>query len=399
MTLAAGMMGRRPFLGLAALTFLGCGTSPETRPGAHPYNPGVGGGAGVGGGTGEGEVVYKFKKRVDLPAKFTADLRFAGSNILVLSAPGNEGITPSDNNYLVELNPAFKTKITLDIPDGAPVNKFTPLSSSYGVVTAMDGLYEHQMSLGGQPRPIPFPEGVSHATGSLRVGNKLFVATANLIGPSAYADGTLQVYDLADDGSILDNTRRSYPTSGKNPTGLALLSDGSLLVLSSGDRTENAEAFLDWFDPLEEDEEKIKKDTLFLGQMTAQLMGEIAIENNIAVIGSSDNSGRVLSVEVIAREILSQAVLDDEKEQYHSSIKIRGGRAFVTDFNTGKVYILEALTLAWLQTLDFREDLNIPKVNDQGKPVAAEAGPSVFIDDYFVQTFARGAAIYAQVAV
>lgn len=374
-------MSRRAFLATAVggtlAAIVGCGGEDTYVDGG--MRPVPDGGADAGASTYQLEAGY-----VRLPCRFPADLDLrTGSSVAALCTSG--GTQPGDHNHLAQFNPAATARpilssVSRDIEDveGRFLNQFTELSASFGVVTANDGLYEVPLSGSGTPRHIPFPAGVTYATGALRVGNKLFVATANLNG-TAYDTGTLQIYDLAADGSILDGTRRSRNTSRRNPTGLTLLSDGSVLVLNSGDYTPSARASLDFFDP--DSETLLQDDTIALGSLTAQNMGEIAVEGDTAVIGSADGTGRVLRVNLATGEVTTQTLAGT---QFHSSIKATGGRALVTDFNSGLLTLLDLLTGGILQTFNLREVLSVPS----GQNV--EAGPSEVFAGAFIQAIPYG---------
>lgn len=373
-------MTRRAFLATTAgifATLAGCGGEDTYVDGGRRPVPD--------GGTNAGTSTYQLETGyLSLACRFPADLDLrTGNSVAALCTSG--GSQPGDHNHLARFNPAATARPILssvlkDIEDvdGRFLNQFTELSASFGVVTANDGLYEVPLSGSGSPRHIPFPAGVTYATGALRVGDKLFVATANLNG-AAYDTGTLQIYDLAADGSILDGTRRSRNTSRRNPTGLTLLSDSSILVLNSGDYTPSATASLDFFDP--DDETLIAEDTIELGALTAQNMGEIAVEGDTAVIGTADGTGRVLRVNLATGEVATQTLAGT---RFHSSIKTTGGRALVTDFNSGLLTLLDLLTGGILQTFNLREALGVPS----GQNV--EAGPSEVFAGAFIQAIPYG---------
>jgi len=379
-------LSRRSFLGvmggLAATALVGCGSNETIAPdgGIHPQ---VDGGGGTDSGADAGTLTYRIETGyAQLPCQYPSDLDAYTGKILTVCTPG--GSMPGDNNQISQFDPAsaarpIPSSTLLDLEDvsGRSLNKLSQLSATLGVVTANDGLYEVRLTGAGLPRFITFPSGTTYATGALRVGNKLFVTTANLdVASSTYNPGTLQIYDLATDGSILETTRRSIPTSRKNPTGLALRNANTLVVLNSGDYSPMAASSLDLIDPATE----AISNTIPLGTLTAQNTDKIALspDGDTAVIGSADGTGRVLFVNLQTGAVTPQIL---SGTQFHSSIRIGDGRVFVTDFNTGLLTILDLATQAVLQSLNLMTD---------------QAGPSELLGHDLIQAMPYGAVrVYA----
>lgn len=391
MVATQGMIARRSFLGLTGLALLNC-LSPETvKPAGKPFpNPGVGGEAGTGGDDRADDGVSSYQLEtgyLELPCKYAADLDRHGGSVLALCTTG--GSKAGDHGHLAVFDAAsamrpIPSSLFKDIEEvpGRFLNQVIPISEALCVVTANDGFYEVPLTGSGSPRFIPFPAGVTYGAGGVRVGKKLFLATANLNG-STYDAGGIQIYDLAADDSILENTRRSRATSRKNPTGFSILPDEKVMVVNSGDYTPGSQASLDFFNPETETLDK----TVPLGTATLQNSGEAANEDGIAVLGTADGSGRVFYVDLNTGEIVTRTL---SGTQFHSSVKISNGRVLVTDFNSGLLTLLDLLTGGVLQTFDLREELGIAADEN------VEAGPSEVVDGQFIQAIPYGAVrVYA----
>lgn len=340
---------RRNFLGLGGLTALsliGCGGEGAK----------IKGGAGTGGAdTGiETERPMDFRLEANfaqLPCRYPADLEGYKSRILALATPPGE--TTGDHNHLARFNPngsgPLLSSIFRDIEEvgGRRLNQFFQISDDWGAITANDGFYTFPLSGSGSPHFVSFPEGVSMGNGLQRIGNKLFVATSNgLINPDGvtvtFGTGQIQIYDLAADGSLLNETPRSRNTSRRNPTGLAVR--GSQLVIlnsapygsvSTGSLGEGSVDLMN---------ASVVR-TIVLGDLYAQVSGEIALseDGNTAVIGTADGSGRVILLNLETEDPTSLTL---PGTTFHSSVKVDRNLAYVTDYGredlgTGSVTVLD----------------------------------------------------------
>jgi hypothetical protein len=279
-----------------------------------------------------------------------------------------------ERNHIVEIVPSSDPRSFLDLPNAEElfVGGIALVSSDVAMVTG-DQLY--QISLADKTYlPISLASNPMRSNGALRAGNKLFVTASHPIS----LVGALNVYDLSSDGTIT-GTGRAIATVGSNPTGLA--ERGSeIIVLHTGDYGPNSLAHLSFFDF----DGRRTRDALLLGAMTAQNSGTIAItsDGNTAIIGTSDNSGRVFLVDLAEGKVMTSLNLPKAVRSFHSSI-VTGevdGRdyAFVTDYNSGLLMIL-----------DVEDRTFLPSIN----LVTDRAGPSLFHNGELIQTIPNAAVL------
>ena len=147
----------------------------------------------------------------------------------------------------------------------------------------------------------------------------------------------------------------------------------NLLVLNSGSPLGNTRASLDRVDMATE---RIVQ-TIPLGPLGAQLCGEIALtpDGSEAVIGTSDDSGRLLFVNLASGSVTVQNL---PGSRFHSSLQMNPVRGwlYVTDFNSGTVSVI-GRNRSLLGTL--------PLVANGG------AGPSRLVGEVLVQAVPYGA--------
>jgi hypothetical protein len=294
------------------------------------------------------------------------------------------GGEPGDRNHLFDFDPASATRpipssprLELPATDGRFLNHLAKRpTGSRAVLTANDGLYDLLLGAAPTQRYIAFPSGNNFAGGAVYAGDKLFVAAANATvngdGTMTFGTGRVLVYSLSGSGVIQESTMRSIPTTGKNPTGLALRGGSTLVVLNSGPFGAGARASLDLIDVATESVTR----TIDLGTFTGQVSAEVALteDGNMAVIGSADDSR--LTVVDLNSGFLYPTTLPGT--QFHSSVKIDDdlGILYVTDFNAGSVTVLNLATRAIIQSLLLG---------------SGEAGPSEIYDGALIQSIPYGA--------
>jgi hypothetical protein len=401
--LNSALVTRRGFLatlgGLSALSLTGCGSSQGTGQGTEPSGasgyPGSGldGGLGAGGGAGghagidsgidaQGVDAHPSRFRLDadfarLPSHYSSDLAFYESRILGVATAGGPEI--GDRNHLFTFDPAASVPIEsyseLDLSGtaGRFLNGLVTRMGGQGIVTANDGFFEFGLGSPHSQRFLPFPTGTSYGGGALYAGGKLFMAAANLNGVD-YDPGAILIYDVDGAGAVQEATLRRLTTSGLNPTGVALRGTSGLAVLSSGVFGAGAQAFLDLIDMTSETVAR----SIPLGGLTAQVSHEIALtpDGRTAVIGTADDSGRALFVDLDTGEVVTQTI---EGTRFHSSVKIDSalGIVYVSDFNGGSVTVLDLATHAVLASVAL---------------ASGEAGPSEIYGGALIQSLPYAAA-------
>lgn len=361
-----------------ALTFVGCRSSEEVRDASLPP-PDTGMRPDSGMDAGRPTHFQIEPNYAGLPCHYPSDIDlYMGRMIGVCTTGGSQ---PGDRNHLFDFDPASGTRpisstTRLDLPAaaGRSLNQFAAApTGNRGVVTTNDGLYEVNLGSPTSNRFIAFPSGMTYGGGAVYAGNKLFVPVANLVGITTYNPGRVLVYDVDSGGVLQEGTVRSIATSRLNPTGVALRSPSTLVVLNSGDFSTSPQAAIDLIDAASE----MVQRTIQLGSLTAQVSGEIALssDGNTAVIGTSDNSGRVLFVNLDAGTITTRTLTGT---RFHSSVVIDPvyGIVSVTDFNAGTVTVLDLPTQAILQSL---------------MVASGEAGPSETYNGSLIQATPYGA--------
>jgi hypothetical protein len=377
-------LSRRGFLaglgGLTALTVFGCGTSDTGPDGSHL---GDGGSGGTDAGT-DGAIPTRFTLQdhyAQLPCHYPSDLEFVTDRMIGVATPGGSQV--GDRNHLFRFNPDAAmpimtgTELDLTPVSGRTLAHFARKTGNRAVITTNDGFYEVTLGVPSATRFIAFPSGVTYGGGALYVGAKLFVAAANLNASFVYDLGQVLVYDLDGTSSVQTSSDlRRVTTSRLNPTGMAFrASDNRLVVLNSGDFTSGARASIDLININASPE--VVAGSIQLGALTTQVGAELALsaDGRTAVVGTADGSGKVLFVNLETGDIAEQTVAGT---QFHSSVKIdqNYGIVYVTDFNSGKVTVLNLATRAILSSIALAS----------GAGGNVEAGPSELYDGALIQT-------------
>lgn len=320
-----------------------------------------------------------------LPCQFPAQLRLLQKLIFGLATEG--GGQAGDKSDLFEVDPAalapipYATRISF-MNNARTPSYFEPTVGSRGVVTANEfggqyGFYEIDRANPGAFSFISLPQGYTTAGGALFAGGTLFVAAANRTVMGAFDPGAILCYAVDMAGNTV-GPPKILKTSSLNPTGLALRG-GQILCLNSGDFSQNSKAVLDVVDVNNQvllPNSKIDLTSKMGTPVTAQLSGHIAVSNNqdMAVIGTADGSGRVFFLDLAAQKIAEEVVIAGSK--FHSSIRITGNTVFVTDFNSGTVHVLELASRRLLQSL---------------KVAMGQVGPSEIYNGTLVQAVPYGA--------
>ena len=388
--LASSGMTRRYFIGVAAA---GIGAALIPSCGNDPASGSTDGGttdAGTDSGTDGGTATLPTNFTVeDLAAfncQFVTDIDLGGNGIL--------GLCTSEANELFQFDPnqtprPFAAEALLDFGaiGNRTLNQLATTRGGKGVATTderggQSGIYELNMDGSGIPRLILFPVGKNYAGGPSFAQGKLFVPTANAddsVSPITYGAGSLYIFDVNPSGLINDSSRREISTSGVNPTSTAIL-DNTLLVLNSGDFTTSSQAVLDIFDIANE----VLMRSIPLGNLTAQVGGEISVspDGRYALIGSAafDDSypwaGRILRVD------LSEGTVEQltaNGTTFHSSAKMGDGIAYVSDFNSGRITVLDLAAFSIHRTVEIAGGLLGPSEISAGSLVQVVAGGAALV--------------------
>ncbi len=316
------------------------------------------------------KITFGYQQYSRLSAQHSAGLTVSSGRLLALAAR-NQDLSNGlgDRNQMVEMSSLADPRPFLNLPNeaGLFVGGMTLASPDSAFVTG-NALYEVSLSTPVVRRTVPLASGNMRSNGSLKVGDKLFVTASHPLNLA----GALNVYDLGPDGTIV-GAGRSVATAGANPTGIAA-SGPEVLVLNTGDYESGSIAYLNFFDG----NGQKTRDALPLGNMTAQNSGSIAVGQNIAVIGTSDRSGRLVFVDVNAGEVIDSPV-SIPGHNFHSSVVIGNiqGRdyVFATDYNSGSVAILDMEDRTVIATLALPE----------------RAGPALFHEGALIQTVPNAA--------
>lgn len=360
---SGGDISRRSFLaglgGLAALTIAGCGTSESDPDSGHLGD----------GGHGPDTLPSSFPVESDyatLPSRFSAALNVGSDRVVGLATTCAEPQT-GDRNHLFRFDPdaalpsLAQDEFNFEALAGRKLSNFVRRgTTNRAVVTANDGFYQLTLGSTAAPRFIEYPSGVTFGGGALYHGAKLYIAAANLDEASlAYGDGKLLVYNLDGSNWVIDTPPLQIPTSRRNPTGVALRGANELVVLNSGDFSSSSRASIDIINTASNTVAR----TIQLGALTAQVSSQIALtsDGRTAVIGTSDQSGRVLFVDLETGEVSSPLVLGGTT--FHSSVKIDQNLVYVTDFGVddrvqpensrSSVTVLNLATRAVHHTINF----------------------------------------------
>ncbi len=357
--MAAGMTRREAIPAIAALfalPIIGCGDGTQ--------DGGIDGG--VGPDTGPTPDVFI------PPTDFSVEAGVANLSCTFLAdidtyADGILGSCPQDgageSSEVFSLNPqATERPIPVDVLRSfgdlgtRTISHLTVLPDGMAVVVSDDwgggesGLYHFPLDGSEEPTFIPFPPGHTFAGGPIVAQNKLFIPTANF-EDSFYNPGTVLVYGIHPNGTLGTLNVRFLTTTALNPTGTAKLDDDHILVLNSGDFGANPSASLDIINIWTEVVER----SIPLGNLTAQVGGELTVTADGRVIigtaafdSSAPHAGQVLVVDIENSEITT---LQTEGAFFHSSIKADENLFYVTDFNTGQVFVFNLHDLAFLQSV------------------------------------------------
>ncbi len=389
--LASSGMTRRYFIGVAAA---GLGSALIPSCGSDPSTGGTDGGttdAGTDSGTDGGTTTlpnnFTVEDLATFNCQFAPDIDLGGSGIL--------GLCTSEANELFQFDPsqtpspvAAEALLDFGAIGNRTLNQLAATREGKGVVTtdefgAQSGIYELNLDGSGVPRLILFPAGNNYAGGPSFAQGKLFIPTANAddsVFPLTYGVGSLQVFDVSPAGLINDSSRRELQTSALNPTSTAVIGDNTLLVLNSGDFTASSQAVLDIFDITNE----ILTTSIPLGNLTAQVGGEISVsaDGRYALIGSAAFAdtdpwaGRVLRVDLVEGTVEQ---LTASGTTFHSSAKMGDGIAYVSDFNSGRITVLDLAAFSIHRTVEIAGGLLGPAEISAGSLVQVIAGGAVLV--------------------
>ncbi len=355
---------RRSFLlttgiGLAGLALGGCGDTESLTTG----DSGTSGyGPDTGTETGDEFVApsdFNISELTSFETRFPSALAANASTITAALAGQIVTLPASQGDVATALNLGNLGSRTL--------NAATTTTNGRAVIMSDDlngesGFYDLALDGSGTPNFWVFPEGYSYGGGATYV--------------ASYNQGAVLVYEVGGSGVVHPNSVSIIETTGFNVTSSALLDENTLVVLNSGDFSESAEARLDFINIAT----GLVTDSISLGNRTAQVGGNLAItDDGRAVIGAGDRSGRALIVNLNDG---TYSELSVEGGNFHSSIRVAGNLAYITDYN-GIVSVYNLIEQSLLRALDIQ---------------ASEAGSSVLSEAGLIQLVNGGALLISPAA-
>jgi hypothetical protein len=213
------------------------------------------------------------------------------------------------------------------MPDGFAIVDYTSgtvsQQVSFDALTILDSAYEE---LSFTPNT---PSGIAVA------GGKIFIATNNIDVPdytdpalTTFHPGTVIHFDYNGDGTVDTTSATAHMTSGLNPTGMALVDDSTLAILSSGTYDPaTSEAAMEICDVL-----SLACTAVDLGDVTGQASPVMPItDGGLILAGIQKPDNRIMGVDDSSYSIDLDRAMPDV-DGFISSIGAYGDVAIMSDF-------------------------------------------------------------------
>ena len=326
-------------------------------------------------------------KFTEAPCAFPASLSYDSNSDRMLTTCGGQPnaifrSTPLSDESNVEWEEA-------GYADGFPSNHIT-ISEDINLITHSNphGFTIVDKSIGAKVDGVDFATlplvddlgfAPNNPSGAAFVGGWIYVATSNIDvadyndpTKTTYHPGTVIAcpYDLTN--GVDENACVAHNTSVENPTGVMLLNDDELAVLSSNtyDLSENGNASLTVFDL-----ETMNGTAYSLGNITAQISPKLAMTSSgLILVGVQKPANALISINPEDGTIMENRELPIIAN-FISAIEAYGDTAIISDFGIfgekGQVVFTDTRANGWE---------GIPTTELSGS-----AGPSVMIDDKLYQ--------------